>query len=154
VRSPTMGDRHDPRPEAETATRPGVTPPAGRFRVGKRFSFDASHQLPGLPDGHKCARLHGHTYTVEIVVAADMLTGPGFVTDFGDLAPLRAYLGDEFDHRHLNEVLAVPPTAENLAAHLASWCHLHLEPLIPGRVAAVRVSETPTSWAIWEADPR
>ncbi|OHV27524.1 MULTISPECIES: 6-pyruvoyl trahydropterin synthase family protein [Pseudofrankia] len=131
-----------------------MTPPAGHFRVGKRFSFDASHQLPGLLDGHKCARLHGHTYTVEIVVAADMLTDPGFVTDFGDLAPLRAYLDDEFDHRHLNEVLAAPPTAENLAAHLARWCHVHLEPLIPGQVVAVRVSETPTSWAIWEADPR
>jgi len=154
VPSPTMDDRRDPPTGMETVASADVTAPDGQFRIGKRFSFDASHQLTGLPEGHKCARLHGHTYTVEIVVAATELTRPGFVTDFGDLAPLRAYLDDEFDHRHLNEVLAVPPTAENLAAHLAGWCRVHLEPLIPGQVVAVQVNETPTSWAIWEADPR
>ncbi|WP_239404732.1 6-carboxytetrahydropterin synthase QueD [Frankia sp. Cj3] len=128
-----------------------MNPSAGRFRIGKQFGFDASHQLSDLPDGHKCARLHGHTYTVEVVVAADTLTGPGFVTDFGDLTPLRSYLDDHLDHRHLNDVLAVAPTAENLASHLAAWCQTHLDPTIPGRVVAVRVSEAPTSWAVWEA---
>jgi 6-pyruvoyltetrahydropterin/6-carboxytetrahydropterin synthase len=126
---------------------------AGRFRIGKQFRFDASHQLTGLPAGHKCARLHGHTYVVEVVVAAEALTDQGFVTDFGDLAPLRAYIDDTLDHRHINDILTVAPTAENLAGHLAEWCQIHLDPIIPGRVVAIRVQETPTSWALWEAGP-
>ena len=85
--------------------------------IGKRFSFDAAHHLPGLPEGHKCARQHGHTYTVEVILAADALTGPGFVVDFGDLEPLRAYLDATFDHRDLNTVVDFPPTSEHLARH-------------------------------------
>lgn len=34
------------------------------YRIGKRFMFEAAHHLPDLPEGHKCARLHGHSYTV------------------------------------------------------------------------------------------
>ena len=52
--------------------------------IGKRFSFEAGHHLGGLPDGHKCARPHGHSYTVEVIVTAGELTGPGFVTDFAN----------------------------------------------------------------------
>ena len=58
------------------------------YRISKKWTFDAAHHLDGLPEGHKCARVHGHTWTVEVVLAAVTLTGPGFVTDFGELAPL------------------------------------------------------------------
>jgi 6-pyruvoyltetrahydropterin/6-carboxytetrahydropterin synthase len=117
------------------------------YRIGKQFSFDAAHVLADLPAGHKCARLHGHTYTVEIELTASRLVPPGFVTDFADLAPFRRYLADTIDHRHLNDVLSVEPTSENLARHFFTWCVTHLEPGIPGRISAVRVSETPQSWA-------
>jgi 6-pyruvoyltetrahydropterin/6-carboxytetrahydropterin synthase len=117
------------------------------YTIGKQFGFSASHCLPGLPAGHKCGRLHGHNYEVEVVVTADVLTGPGFVTDFGDLAPVRTYLDATFDHRDLNEALDVPPTSENLAAHLAVWFVAHVEPQIPGRLVSVRVSETDSTWA-------
>jgi len=123
------------------------------YRIGKRFTFDAAHTLAGLPAGHKCARLHGHTYTVEIELAASELSPPGFVTDFGDLAPFRSYLSERIDHRPLNEVLDVEPTSENLARHFFTWCTEHLEPEIAGRVTAVRVSETPQSWAeYWQEE--
>ena len=115
--------------------------------IGKRFTFSASHRLPGLPEGHKCGRPHGHNYTVEVVVGAGKLTEPGFVTDFGDLAPLKSYLDATFDHRDLNEALGVPPTSENLAAHVAAWFAANLEPSIPGHLVSVRVSETDTTWA-------
>jgi 6-pyruvoyltetrahydropterin/6-carboxytetrahydropterin synthase len=118
-----------------------------KYTIGKQFTFSASHCLPGLPEGHKCGRLHGHNYDVEIIVTADDLTEPGFVTDFGDLAPVRSYLDATFDHRDLNEALDVPPTSENLAAHLASWFVVHMEPQIPGRLVSVRVSETDSTWA-------
>src|SRR6266571_4653945 len=100
------------------------------YRIGKRFSFDAAHHLEGLASGHKCARVHGHTYAVEVVLAADHLSGPGFVADFGDLAPFRDFLEKDFDHRDLNEVMDVPPTSELIATHLAHWFIDNLEPLI------------------------
>jgi 6-pyruvoyltetrahydropterin/6-carboxytetrahydropterin synthase len=123
-------------------------------RIGKRFTFDAAHVLTGLPAGHKCTRLHGHTYTVEIELAAQTLTSPGFVTDFGDLAPFRQYLAEHFDHRHLNDVLDLQPTSENLARHFFTWCAEHLDPSIPGHVIAVRVCETPATWAEYRRDER
>ncbi len=116
-------------------------------RIGKSFTFAASHQLPGLPEGHQCGRLHGHNYTVEVVLGAEELVGPGFVTDFGELAPFKAHLDTTYDHRHLNEVMKTAPTSERLAAVLAEWFIENLEPEIPGRLLVLRVSETPSSWA-------
>lgn len=119
------------------------------YHIGKLFTFDAAHHLSGLPEGHKCARVHGHTYTVELVLTAERLTEPGFVTDFGDLAAVRCFIDATLDHRDLNTVLDVPPTSEALAAYIADWFVVHVEPGIPGRLASVRVSETPTSWATY-----
>lgn len=117
------------------------------YRIGKTFSFEAGHHLPGLPAGHKCSRPHGHSYTVEVTVTADQLAGPGFVTDFADLAPLREHLAGRLDHQDLNCVLDFPPTSENLARHLYEWCRDHI-PLRPAaRIEAVRVSETASTWA-------
>jgi 6-pyruvoyltetrahydropterin/6-carboxytetrahydropterin synthase len=122
--------------------------------IGKRFAFSASHRLDGLPDGHQCARLHGHNYAIEVIVAAAQLVKPGFVTDFGDLAPVKAYLEATFDHRHLNEVMDVEPTSENLAAHLAEWFMENVEPSIPGQLAAIRVCETDSTWAQYTPERR
>ncbi|MFB7669497.1 6-pyruvoyl tetrahydropterin synthase family protein [Kitasatospora sp. NPDC056138] len=127
-----------------------MTALAGRYRIGKRFRFEAAHFLPGLPEGHQCARMHGHSYEVEFVLTAAQLAGPGFVTDFGDLTPVKRMIDGELDHRVLNEVLPIAPTSENLAAYLAGWFLEHVEPSVPGRLAAVRVSETATSWAEFE----
>ena len=117
------------------------------YRIGRRFTFDAAHHLDGLPDGHKCSRQHGHTYTVEVELAAADLAPPGFVTDFADLAPLGTYLDTHFDHRDLNDILAIQPTSENLARHLYDWCAANLQAKVRGAIAAVRVHETPASWA-------
>ena len=122
------------------------------FLIAKRWHFDAAHHLDDLPEGHKCARVHGHTWNVEVRVTAAQLMSPGFVTDFGDLAPFGAYLTAELDHRDLNEVFDFPPTSERLAEHLATWIIQHLQPTIPGRLAAVRVSETPATWAEYRVD--
>lgn len=124
------------------------------YRIGKSYSFDASHQLHGLSEGHKCGRLHGHTYTVTVEIAGNYhsdwhegLEEPGFVVDFGELAPLKKYIDETFDHRHLNDVIKAEPTSENLARHFFGWCIEELE--LPERaiVAKVRVSETASSWA-------
>lgn len=117
------------------------------YEISKRWTFDAAHHLDGLPHGHKCARVHGHTWTVEVVLASQTLVAPGFVTDFGELAPLGRYIADRLDHRNLNDALDTPPTSEGVARHLADWFLIHLQPLVAGRLVRVRVSETPTSSA-------
>ena len=119
-----------------------------RYRIAKRFEFSASHQLSHLPDGHQCARLHGHNYAVELILEAEYLGSEGFVLDYGQLAPFKEYIDHTFDHRHLNDVLGSPEltTAERLAEHLF-W---HASRLWPQLVAAVRVSETGKTWATFE----
>lgn len=123
------------------------------YRIGKRFTFEAAHQLGGLPDGHKCAHLHGHSYSVEVVLAAAALSRPGFVADFGDLTPVRKHLDEGYDHRHLNKVMDDEPTSENLARVLFDWCTANLALPAAVTVAAVRVSETATTWAEYQPGP-
>lgn len=131
-----------------------LPPVTGRFTISRSFEFSASHELPQLPDGHKCRRNHGHNYVVTVTLTGDRLDGFGFVTDFADLAPFAEYLRAELDHRLLNDRLDVHPTSELLAWHLGCWFITHLEPALPGRLVSVRVSETPTSSALWErTDP-
>lgn len=112
------------------------------FKISKTYSFSASHQLHHLPEGHKCKRLHGHTYSVTVVLGAEKTDEDGFVTDFANLdSTVGAWLKDTFDHRHLNEVVAFLPTSELLAAFLFhKW-----KSVLP--LVSVRVSESPTSWA-------
>lgn len=117
------------------------------YTIGKSFSFSAAHQLHGLPDGHKCSRLHGHTYTVEVQLEAAELVGPGFVCDFGDLSPLKDHLDRTYDHQLLNDQMKAEPTAENIAREVADWFADHLAGSVSGRLAAVRVWESATSWA-------
>ncbi|MFF3665505.1 6-carboxytetrahydropterin synthase QueD [Microtetraspora malaysiensis] len=121
-------------------------------RISKTFQFEAAHRLATLPPEHKCSHRHGHSYTVQVVVAAERLTGPGFVVDFGELRPLRRYLAETFDHRDLNDVLDVEPTSENLAHHLFHWCAEHLVLPKGAHVERVRVSETASTWAEYAPD--
>ncbi|MFU1476385.1 6-carboxytetrahydropterin synthase QueD [Roseovarius sp. C7] len=112
------------------------------YRICKEFHFSASHQLTHLPEGHQCARLHGHNYVVAVELAAPALDANGFVRDYHELAALKSYIDAEFDHRHLNDVLDEPSTAETLARHFFDWCAARW-----AETTAVRVSETPRSWA-------
>jgi 6-pyruvoyltetrahydropterin/6-carboxytetrahydropterin synthase len=128
--------------------------PPGAFTIGKKFGFEAGHRLLGLAPEHKCARQHGHGYEVEVILTAPTLEGPGFVTDFGALAPFKAFLADELDHRNLHEILPFEPTSERLAQFLAGWVIQNLQPEIPGRLVAVLVRETASSWARFDVEER
>lgn len=112
------------------------------YTISKRFDFAASHQLNDLPNGHKCARFHGHNYTVELVLTAPALNRYGFVEDYGDLKPFKQFIDSTLDHRHLNDIIATAPTAENLAKWLFDKARAWWD-----CVVAVRVSETPNTWA-------
>ncbi|MFI8281322.1 6-pyruvoyl trahydropterin synthase family protein [Streptomyces sp. NPDC085929] len=122
----------------------------GWTRIGKQFTFHAAHQLLSLPEGHKCRREHGHTYTVEVVWTAHVLTGPGFVTDFANFGLFKQFIDDHLDHQNLNRVLEIEPTSESLARLLAEWLIEHLEPAVEGQLVSVSVSESPSSWATFE----
>ena len=113
------------------------------YRITKEFAFCASHQLVGLPETHQCSRLHGHNYAVVVELASPTLDAHGFVRDYGELKVLKDYIDGTLDHRHLNNVLADDMvTAEKLAKHLYDWCISRW-----AETAAVRVSETPKTWA-------
>lgn len=117
------------------------------FTIAKRFHLAASHALHGLPDTHPCSRLHGHNYQVELVLDAERLDAMGFVVDYRQLAPFADYLNDHLDHRHLNDVLSVQPSAELIAQALYDWCRARMPESVSSRMRAVRVSETPNTWA-------
>ncbi len=114
--------------------------------ITKEFAFSASHVLDRLPEGHQCARLHGHNYRVVLELAApeSALTDAGFVRDYGDLAPFKEWIDEVLDHRHLNDALDGSPSAENLAV----WIFRRWIGRFP-ELVAVRVSETPKTWAAY-----
>jgi 6-pyruvoyltetrahydropterin/6-carboxytetrahydropterin synthase len=112
------------------------------YTIKKQFHFSASHQLEGLAEGHPCSRLHGHNYVVELVLQAERLNAVGFVVDYNELKAFNQMLQEEFDHRHLNDVLPCQTSAENIAQYLYQWAKQRWP-----QVAAVRVSETPKTWA-------
>lgn len=120
------------------------------YTITKDFAFSASHVLHGLPEGHQCGRLHGHNYLVRISLTSSTLDDVGFVIDFGELAPVKRWIDDTLDHRHLNDVLAdLPnPTAELMARHLG-------RDIIPALIdlrgcsVSVGVRETDKCWAWW-----
>jgi 6-pyruvoyltetrahydropterin/6-carboxytetrahydropterin synthase len=112
------------------------------YTIVKEFHFSASHQLLSLPDGHPCKRLHGHNYTVQLILQSEHLNEHGFVLDFLELKPFKRFIDEVLDHQHLNAVLPDAPTSENLARYLYTWAK-NCWP----QVAAVRVSETPSTWA-------
>ncbi|WSQ13230.1 6-carboxytetrahydropterin synthase [Streptomyces sp. NBC_01231] len=115
--------------------------------ITKEFHFSASHQLSGLPPDHQCGRLHGHNYVVMLELSGhpDLLAEVGFVRDYGELGVVKKWLDDTVDHRHLNDLLPeVNPTAE----HLAMWIYRTWSADFP-ELTAVRVSETPRTWATY-----
>jgi len=113
------------------------------FTISKKFHFSASHSLVSLPDSHQCSRLHGHNYVVEVELSARELNEHGFVRDYHELAEFKRYLDEELDHRHLNDVLGDDcVSAERMARHFYEWCKARWP-----ETSAVRVSETPRSWA-------
>ncbi|GAA6206840.1 6-carboxytetrahydropterin synthase QueD [Cognatishimia sp. WU-CL00825] len=113
------------------------------FRITKEFHFSASHQLIGLSADHPCARLHGHNYIVEVELSSTKLDPNGFVLDYRELAPLKRWIDDQLDHRHLNEVFDHDMvTSEYLAKLIFDWAKQRWH-----QISAVRVSETPKTWA-------
>jgi 6-pyruvoyltetrahydropterin/6-carboxytetrahydropterin synthase len=107
----------------------------------KVFHIEAAHRLPAVPAGHKCARLHGHSFRVEIHVSGEVDAGTGWVMDFADIKGAFAPVFDALDHRYLNDIEGLEnPTSENLAR----WIWQHLKPSLP-QLSRIVLHETCTS---------
>lgn len=114
--------------------------------ITKQFRFEAAHRLPNVPEDHKCARLHGHSFRVTIVVTGPVDPRLGWVVDFADIERAWVPLHEKLDHRYLNEVDGLEnPTSEVLA----EWIYerLHVE---GATIASVTVHETCNSGVKYE----
>ena len=85
-------------------------------RLVHEFRFEAAHRLPRVPEGHKCSRLHGHSFRVELAIEGPVNPDTGWVMDFGELFTLWAPLHELLDHHYLNEIPGLEnPTSEILS---------------------------------------
>ncbi|MCK9538920.1 6-carboxytetrahydropterin synthase QueD [Dokdonella sp.] len=111
------------------------------MEISRSFHIEAAHRLPNVPAGHKCARLHGHSFVIGVHVAGPVDPTLGWVMDFADIKAAFAPLFEALDHRYLNDVEGLEnPTSENLAR----WVWDRLAPRLP-LLARVVVQETCTS---------
>lgn len=109
--------------------------------IWKDFSFDSAHHLPRVPQGHKCGRLHGHTFHVRVAVRGIPGEDTGWVLDFADLKAAWKPLEKQLDHRYLNEIDGLEnPTSETLAV----WIWDRLQPVLP-MLWEIQVKETCTA---------
>ena len=113
--------------------------------VFKEFTFEAAHRLPNVSPGHKCGRLHGHSFKAELHVRGPTDPTSGWVMDFADIKKAFAPLYDVLDHNYLNEVEGLSnPTSENLAR----WIWRRIRPTLP-TLCKVVVRETCTSGCVY-----
>jgi 6-pyruvoyltetrahydropterin/6-carboxytetrahydropterin synthase len=113
------------------------------MKITQAFSFEAAHRLPNVPPAHRCHRMHGHSYRVELRLEGPVDPVTGFVIDFFDVEAVFAPLLAVLDHHCLNDIEGLDnPTAEIIAA----WIWERVRPALPG-LSAVVVYETPNCWA-------
>ena len=111
------------------------------MKIYKEFDFEAAHRLPNVPEGHKCARLHGHSFHVKITVEGELGKESGWVMDFSDIGSAFKPIWKQLDHYYLNEIEGLEnPTSENLA----KWIWVRLKPILP-LLTEIEIRETCTS---------
>jgi len=128
------------------------------MEVSKWFEFEAAHSLPHLPWDHKCHRLHGHSYKVQVTCAGELDKENGWVIDYADISKVVKTVIEAIDHTNLNHLFNVPErpalrddgtprtptthvTKPSTAENLAIWFFKQLKPSLPS-VVEIRVKET------------
>lgn len=118
------------------------------MEIFKEFTFEAAHRLPHVPPGHKCARLHGHSFRVSLHVRGPLAEPTGWIMDFADITEAWKPVHQVLDHHYLNEVEGLSnPTSENLAR----WIWRKVRPALP-QLSQVVVRETCTSGCVYRGE--
>ncbi|MCS1411881.1 MAG: 6-carboxy-5,6,7,8-tetrahydropterin synthase [Verrucomicrobia subdivision 3 bacterium] len=119
-----------------------------KVELRKTFQFEAAHLLPLLPEDHKCRRLHGHSFKVEVLIAGACDPELGWLMDYADVSKVFKPLWEQLDHRYLNDVDGLEnPTSEVIA----KWIWDRLKPELPG-LSSIAVEETCNSACIYRGE--
>ncbi|HEX8898063.1 MAG TPA: 6-carboxytetrahydropterin synthase QueD [Chthoniobacterales bacterium] len=119
-----------------------------RVRLTKDFQFEAAQTLPKAPEGHKCRRMHGHSFKVEISVEGETDPVTDWLYDHAKISDAMKPILQQLDHSYLNEIAGLEnPTIENMAA----WFWERLEPHCPG-LCEIVVHETPTARCVYRGE--
>ena len=129
-----------------TRVQPSHTPQT--MQIFKSFTFDSAHFLPHVPEGHKCRRMHGHTYLLTVYLDGDLDERLGWVADFAEVKSVVKPLVEALDHRVLNDIEGLEnPTCE----HIAVWLWDKIKPKLP-QLSKIKLMETPTSGTIYSGN--
>jgi 6-pyruvoyltetrahydropterin/6-carboxytetrahydropterin synthase len=109
-----------------------------KVRLIKELRFEAAHRLPRVPEGHKCARLHGHSFKIELAVEGHVNPDTGFLIDYSRLDEMWQPLHDTLDHNYLNDVPGLENPTSEILAH---WLWQRIKPTLP-ELTRVIVHET------------
>ena len=116
--------------------------------IFKQFTFDAAHSLPNVHEGHKCKRVHGHTYQLKVFVEGPLQQKLEWVMDFTDIKDVVRPVVKELDHYYMNDIPGLEnPTCENIAV----WIWNKIKPAIPG-LKYIELHETPTTGVIYSGE--
>jgi 6-pyruvoyltetrahydropterin/6-carboxytetrahydropterin synthase len=119
--------------------------PVKIMEIFKEFTFEAAHRLPHVPEGHKCARLHGHSFRLSIFVSGDVGSETGWIMDFAEIKSAFKPIYDQLDHYYLNDIEGLEnPTSEVLIR----WIWERLKPRLP-QLSKLVLHETCTSGCVF-----
>ena len=122
----------------ESGEASGPSDLGNKVRLVREFGFEAAHRLPRAPEGHKCTRLHGHSFRVQLVCEGEIDPDTGWLVDFGEIKRVFEPLLQRLDHHYLNEIEGLEnPTAENIAR----WIWERIKPELPV-LTQVNLAET------------
>ncbi|MEZ4655176.1 MAG: 6-carboxytetrahydropterin synthase QueD [Candidatus Eisenbacteria bacterium] len=117
-----------------------------KVTLSKEFRFESAHFLPRVPEGHRCGRMHGHSFAVEISVRGEVDPQTGWLIDYGEMKRRVGPVIEQLDHRVLNEI----PGLENPTSEvLAGWLWERIAPVLP-ELYRVTVLETCTTRCEYE----
>lgn len=115
------------------------------MEIYKDFTFESAHSLPHVSEGHKCKRVHGHSFGVRIYVEKDLDKKMGWVMDYAEIKEKFKPIYERIDHHYLNEIAGLEnPTSENIAI----WIWQELKPSLP-ELCKLEIRETCTSGCIY-----
>jgi 6-pyruvoyltetrahydropterin/6-carboxytetrahydropterin synthase len=132
------------RPSLTVTNQQGVV--AHTVSLWKEFRFEAAHRLPNMPHGHKCGRLHGHSFQLEVHLEGPVDPRTGMLVDYADIKHAFAPLQEQLDHHYLNEIVGLEnPTSENIVR----WVWERLRPTLP-HLCRLVLRETCTVGCVYE----